>query len=86
MVRAFGKSQPKVLEGSIEEQAINRRVDILMRKNLPKGEPSMVTPARAIPVGEDGAPADGVVEGIPVQPLRAVPVDNSPGRAVPVEE
>ena len=86
VVRAFGKSQPKVPEGSIEEQVLNRRVDILMRKNLPQGEPTMVTPARAIPISEDGAPAEGVVKAAPVQPLRAVPVDGSPGRAVPVDE
>ena len=35
VVRAYGSSQPKVMEGSIEEQVVNRRVDILMRKELP---------------------------------------------------
>ena len=35
IVRAYGSTQPKVFQGSIEEQAINRRVDILMRKDLP---------------------------------------------------
>jgi OOP family OmpA-OmpF porin len=75
IVRGYGHSRPKVMEGSIEEQAINRRVDILMRKELPPEEPVLVRPNRAIPVGEVVAP-----------PLRAVPVEEGPGRAVPVPE
>lgn len=72
LVRAYGKTQAKVLEGSVEEQAINRRVDILMRKERPPEAPVLVLPNRAVPV-----------EGEGVTPLRAEPVE--PGRAVPVE-
>ena len=86
VVRAFGKSKVKVLEGSIEEQAINRRVDILMRKNLPEDEPMLVIPARAIPVDEGAGRQGGGLRAIPAGPLRAVPVEEPPARAVPVEE
>lgn len=79
IVRGYGKTRAKVLDGSIEEQAINRRVDILMRKEAPAEErvPVLVKPNRAIPVEE------GVV-----QPGRAVPVEEEPAppRAVPVLE
>ena len=73
-VRGFGKSRPKVLEGSIEEQAINRRVDILMRKEAPPEEAVLVKPNRAVVIEEPGAPA------------KAVPVEEPPARAVPVPE
>jgi OOP family OmpA-OmpF porin len=94
IVRGYGKSEPKVPEGTIEEQAINRRVDILMRKQLPKEEPVLVRPARAIPIGENAiSPGDGVLNSGPATPLRAVPVEESvpeapeePLRAVPVPE
>lgn len=81
IVRGYGKTRAKVLEGSIEEQAINRRVDILMRKEAPEAEPVpvLVKPNRAIPV-EEGVVRPGV-------PGRAVPVEeDAPARAVPVVE
>jgi len=37
-VRGFGKSQPLVKQGTAEEQAPNRRVEIKMRKGLPSEE------------------------------------------------
>lgn len=77
LVRAYGQSRPKVQEGSIEEQAINRRVDILMRKQPPaEEEPILVKPKRAVPVGEV----------VPEEASRAVPVEEAPSRAVPVPE
>lgn len=93
VVRAYGKSRPKVPEGTIEEQAINRRVDILMRKQPPQEEPVLVKPARAIPIEGEGTPGDGVLNTRPALPLRAVPVEEqdsgdtgTPPRAVPVED
>jgi outer membrane protein OmpA-like peptidoglycan-associated protein len=87
IVRGYGKSKPKVLEGTIEEQAINRRVDILMRRQAPADAPVLVKPARAIPI------EGGVVDSEPATPLRAVPVEpelpDAPEealRAVPVPE
>ena len=83
VVRALGKSQPKVAEGSREEQALNRRVDILMRKERPKETPVKAVveeeapPVRALPVEEDPPQkAVPVEEGAePPAPVRAVPVD-----------
>lgn len=87
IVRAYGSTQPKVLEGSIEEQAINRRVDILMRKDMPA---EVVLEEAPKPVVEE--PATPVER----QPLRALKVEEDeeeplepnepkPLRALPVE-
>lgn len=73
IVRAYGNTQPKVQQGSIEEQAINRRVDILMRKDVP--------PELDIRF-EEPAP---VVEPEEKKPLRALPVEDAPTEAaVPI--
>lgn len=85
IVRGYGNTMPKVREGTIEEQAINRRVDILMRKEAPAEEAVLVRPNRAIPVEGRAEPVPGGVVK-PVAPVRAVPVDEEPGRAEPVEE
>jgi outer membrane protein OmpA-like peptidoglycan-associated protein len=71
VVRAFGKTKPVVREGSIAEQALNRRVDIKMRKSLPEGIRLAPEPGRAIVVEEK----------IP----RTIPAEDIP-KAVPVEE
>lgn len=71
VVRAYGKSKPVVAEGSIEEQAPNRRVDIKMRKTMPDAIKMLVKPGRAILVEED----------IP----KAIPVEELP-KAILVEE
>lgn len=80
IVRAYGESKPKVLEGDRDQQSINRRVDILMRKQIPPVEPLPVRvrpnvpevpdPPRAVPVEED--------------PPRAIPLEEDPPRAIPV--
>ncbi len=84
IVRPYGKSKAKVLKGDQDEQAINRRVDILMRKQIPPEEPIPVQvkpklprpAAAAVPVPEpDPGPAD-----VP----KAVPVEEDPPRAIPV--
>ena len=96
IVRAYGSTQPKVMAGSIEEQAINRRVDILMRKNLPaeltlQAEERLPTPPvlpaerkplRALPV--DDLPA---APNTPVEPIVPVAEDDGPKplRALPVD-
>ncbi|WP_411844660.1 OmpA family protein [Roseibacillus persicicus] len=82
IVRAYGSTQPKVMQGSIEEQAINRRVDILMRKDLPAAEVKPeVQEALPVPVP---SPAER-------QPLKALKVEDEeeqepkPLRALPVD-
>lgn len=82
VVRGFGLTRPKVREGSIEEQAINRRVDILMRKELPP----VVAPeeGRAVPIEEEPAPP-----AEPAKPLSAIPipeVEERPSPALPLPE
>jgi OOP family OmpA-OmpF porin len=74
LVRPFGKSEPVILEGSIEEQGPNRRVDIKMRKTLPESLRVLVKPGKAIVVEDDE-------DRIP----RAIPVEEVP-KAIPVEE
>ncbi len=78
IVRPFGKSQPAVTEGSIEEQAPNRRVDIKMRKTLPDSIKVLVKPGKAMIVEDDEA---DIPDAIP----NAVPVEEIP-RAIQVEE
>lgn len=94
-VRGFGKSRPLVKQGTVEEQAPNRRVEIKMRKNRPEGEvepgqegtvaparPKPKPPVKAVPVEEEEpppVPPRAVVEPEPMQ-------EPQPGRAIPVEE
>ncbi len=101
LVRSAGSSNPilKDPEADRDAQAINRRVEIHMRKEIPadligneapKAQPVPVepepTPRRAEPVAP---PADATEEpprrARVVRPNRAIPVDPEPSRAVPVE-
>lgn len=78
VVRAFGNTQPKVLEGSIDEQAINRRVDILMRKELPEELPLIAPIVEKLPSksSEPRAP----VEKKPLKALRVEEDSDSPSQ------
>ncbi|MFK7912237.1 MAG: OmpA family protein [Akkermansiaceae bacterium] len=93
-VRGFGKSMPLVQEGTQQQQAPNRRVEIKMRKNRPESEVGKIAssdtapapapekkPAKAIPVDEElPAPTPKPPKAI-VEPEPAP----APPRAVPVE-
>lgn len=76
--RPMGKQQPIVMRGDQEEQAINRRVEIKMRKTPPPAEEPkpraapVEMPARAIPVIPEPAPPKA--QPIRVKPMRALPV------------
>jgi outer membrane protein OmpA-like peptidoglycan-associated protein len=97
IVRAFGKTQPKVTEGTIEEQALNRRVDILMRKDVPpevSGAPENSRNAERtnrvampLPVDESEKEKPQPQESQPREPqkpLRALPVpDEASGEPSP---
>ena len=89
IVRAYGHSKPKVLEGDQDQQAINRRVDILMRKQIPPEEvlPVRVTPKAAppAPVPPKALPVPEEVPSPPPAPAQPEP-EEPPPRAVPVEE
>ncbi len=101
IVRAYGHSRPKVLEGDQNQQAINRRVDILMRKQIPPEEvipvrvtpklpPPAPVPPRALPIPEEepAPPPPAPAQALPEEPPpRAVPVEEDvPPRAVPIPE
>jgi hypothetical protein len=101
-VRGLGKAQPVVLTGDQDEQAINRRVEIKMRKNappeydevvntLPK-KPRIIKPLRNpnLPDSESDSNEDASPP-----PPKAIPVEENeqpliaepvPPRAVPVED
>ena len=91
-VRGFGKAKPLVMEGDIEAQAPNRRVEIKMRRSRPADEVGQsgnisgelkdraVIPARAILV-EDERGGNGS------QPPKAiVQPEQVPPKATPIEE
>jgi len=100
IVRACGRSKPKVQEGDQDQQAINRRVDILMRKQIPPEEvvpvrvtprvrPPVAVPPKALPVPEEPpAPPTAPAQPVPEEPPpRAIPVEEEiPPRAVPIPE
>ncbi len=100
IVRAYGRSKPKVQEGDQDQQAINRRVDILMRKQIPPEEvvpvrvtprvrPPVAVPPTALPVPEEPpAPPPAPAQPVPEEPPpRAIPVEEEiPPRAVPIPE
>ena len=101
IVRAYGHSRPKVLEGDQDQQAINRRVDILMRKQIPPEEvipvrvtpklpPPAPVPPKALPIPEEepAPPPPVPAQLVPEEPPpRAVPVEEDvPPRAVPIPE
>ncbi len=96
ITRGMGKTSPIVISGTQEEQSINRRVELKMRKTLPPAvDPIKTTPLKALPIDGLEAPVlPSPVEPAPpkatlVKPQRALPVEelpNNPPRAKPVQE
>lgn len=75
--RGFGRFTPIVIEGDRTRQAINRRVEIRMRKSPPTDEQLKITPKKATVVDEPPPP-------VKVKPKKALPVEEPPApRAVP---
>jgi outer membrane protein OmpA-like peptidoglycan-associated protein len=81
--RGFGRYEPLVTSGSVEEQGVNRRVEIRMRPSPPTKEQLTIQPQKAAVVVESPPP-----KAIAVQPQRAIPVeDEAPApRALPIAE
>jgi outer membrane protein OmpA-like peptidoglycan-associated protein len=79
--RGFGKTRPILKQGSVEEQAPNRRVEIRMRR---KPAPPQI----AIAPKEPSAPQPGPRSQPPppARPAPQPPVLVKPQRALPVEE
>lgn len=85
--RGFGRFAPIVTTGDAQEQSINRRVEIRMRKTPPTEDQMKFTPQKATVIEEPPAPPAPVL----VVPQRALPVEEMPAppappRASPVEE
>jgi len=83
MIRGFGKTVPFVPEGTVEEQALNRRVEIKMRKERGGDEAVVVRPKRAIPVKE--APKPAPKPPVPAPRVAPQPAPKPP-KALPVED
>jgi outer membrane protein OmpA-like peptidoglycan-associated protein len=95
--RGYGRYQPLVTTGDRDAQAINRRVEIRMRKTPPSEEQMKIQPERAVPVEpppppprallvKPTQPAPAVQEAAPVEPPPPRAVLVKPQRALPVEE
>ena len=95
--RGIGKDQPIVTQGDQEQQSINRRVEIKMRKTPPPVDlprKPVPEPLKAVPVPPEPIPQPPMPEPpIRVKPLRALPVPEEPmpeppppPRAIVVEE
>jgi outer membrane protein OmpA-like peptidoglycan-associated protein len=81
--RGFGKQQPKVSGGSIDQQAPNRRVEIKMRKITP---PEVEKVASAPPAPPKAEPVKALEPQEPVPPKAVLVKPQKPQRALPVVE
>lgn len=84
VTRGFGRFEPIITTGTREEQAINRRVEIRMRKEPPTAEQVKIAPKQATVI-EDTPPPKAVL----VKPKRALPIEEvepMPPRATPVPQ
>ena len=78
--RGFGRFHPLVTLGTTEEQAINRRVEIRMRKTPPTDEPLQIPSKKAVVIEDSPPPAKAVVAEDP--PAKAVVADPPPAKAI----
>ena len=83
ITRGLGRFEPITTTGTAEEQAVNRRVEVRMRKTLPNKEQLKIAPQKAAIVEAPPAPTP-----ILVKPMRALPVEEipPPPKAKPVQE
>jgi hypothetical protein len=78
--RGYGKAKALVLQGSVEEQAPNRRVEIRMRRTPPPAEAPVVVKQQNPPPAPPASAPEPSREPVLVKPMRALPV------AEPVEQ
>jgi outer membrane protein OmpA-like peptidoglycan-associated protein len=93
ITRGFGRYEPLIIEGTPDEQAANRRVEIRMRKNPPTEDQMKIAPKRATVI-EEPPPASAAELAPPA--ARPVPEEVAPEvpkallvkprRALPVDE
>ena len=94
ITRGFGRYEPLVISGTTAEQAVNRRVEIRMRKTPPTDEQMKIGPQKAAVIEEAPAPEAAVEEAppppkailvkpkrVPTEELQVVP---APPKATPV--
>lgn len=99
ITRGFGRFEPLVIAGDVEQQAVNRRVEIRMRKSPPSEAQMKIAPKKAAVIEEPPPPKPVEVQpAIPqpqetpppkavlVKPQRALPVEEPPPPAVPRAE
>jgi len=92
ITRGFGRYEPIVTSGDSEAQAINRRVEIRMRKTPPDSEQLKITPKKAaIVIEEQQVKRAAIVPEEPIAEEPALPpppkaILVKPKRALPVEE
>jgi outer membrane protein OmpA-like peptidoglycan-associated protein len=81
--RGFGRYEPIVITGTADEQSVNRRVEIRMRKTPPTKEQLKIAPKKASVIEEAPSP-----RAVLVKPNLPTPVEETPPpqRATPVEE
>lgn len=91
--RGHGKARPLVATGSVEEQALNRRVEIRMRRTTPPAEKPVVEKPQVAPQAPTPqptppkeAPAPAPPAPVVVKPMRALPVVEDAPRAKPISE
>lgn len=82
--KGLGKNHPIVALGTQEEQSINRRVEIKLRKTPPPVD-GIVPPSVPVIVPPRAQPVAPTPEPEPAPP-KAVPIRVKPMRALPVEE
>lgn len=90
ITRGLGRYEPLVITGTSEEQSVNRRVEIRMRKAPPTGEQRKIAPQKAAIVEEALPEPPSAPKAVLVKPNRALPVEEmppetAPPRAKPIE-
>ena len=91
ITRGLGRYEPLVITGSTDEQAVNRRVEIRMRKAPPTTEQRRVAPQKAAIVEEAPPEPTPPPKAVLVKPKRALPVEEAPPeptppKATPIED
>jgi hypothetical protein len=88
ITRGFGRYSPMIISGTTEEQEVNRRVEIRMRKTPPSSAQLIITPQKAAVVEETPAPKAVLVRparALPVEMLEVAPPPPPPLKALPAE-
>ncbi len=83
VTRGFGRYEPLVITGSTEEQAVNRRVEIRMRKTPPTTPQREIAPQKASIIEEAPAEEPPAPKAVLVKPKRALPVEEAPPEPTP---